>query len=337
MPQYARSHKSFSPAPPTTILPATRPFDQSDSASGGGNGVIQRMCDDGHPDHPSGPCPHKRGAIYGYQSGVKIGEASSMESPPAPKTTEFLPEERAALAVMEEKQRLGKQAEHTGMRDLTPSATRRNREQSQPLLPPSDALRKHRSGGYRRENLAKSAGKQAVGKAIDKATGLPVTEGADIASTASAAVDLGPPTPSSKYANMGYERIPDSPAVEESYRVLPALHAKKAASKTAGAVGGFFGGLKGAVLGTAVLPGPGTIAGGIAGAKAGSKGASKLTDLATGANQTGEDAHRVVRDLHGAARGGDSAATAQLKKLGLDDDTIKAHDGYKAAEESLGI
>jgi hypothetical protein len=135
------------------------------------------------------------------------------------------------------------------------------------------------------------------------------------------AAKMGPPLP-----RPGYDRIPDHPLVEESYALLPKIFSKNLA-KQGGKAGGA---VAGAAVGS-VIPVVGNIIGGFVGGKIG----GKATDTATGAGADLERARTLIIGLHSLAREGDSAAIGQLKNLGLNDELIKAHDGWKVALEKL--
>lgn len=279
----------------------------SGDSSGETENVIQLMCDKGHEDHPDGPCPD-----YSYQSGQYIGgDVSSISSPQSPQPASFSAAERLAIAGMEESQELGKLAQH---RD--PAASR---GEVQPLIPMSDALKKERLKGLKGGAL-KEAGKTV----IDKASGQPVSAVGDAVSKGIDAAKLSAPSGSGAE---GYERIEDDPVVEESYELFPKLFGKNVVGQGAAVAGG----LGGAAIGSAVAPGIGTVVGGKIGSKLGGAGAKK----AAGVKEDYERAKYLVKQLHILAREGHASAFAQLKGLGLDDETIMANDGWKAAIDKL--
>jgi hypothetical protein len=228
---------------------------------------------------------------------------------------------------MEFGRRVGKVTEYTSLNplksetysQLRPSVKGQDYEETQPLLPESDELQK-----WRVRDLGKETGKLVLGKALDKLSGLPVSVSVDTLSTASTAVQVGHTLPRG-----GHEEIPDAPEIENANAVISRRLKKQSASK-ATSVGG---GVLGATLGSLIAPGLGTVAGGILGGKV----SSKATDKVLGTESEDSDAHAAVLTLHQRAREGDGSAFATLLSLGIDEDTIKASDGWKAAMDQLGL
>jgi hypothetical protein len=262
-----------------------------------------------------------------YHSDLPVEEdVSAIESPSPSPSPQFSEAEQRALQAMEFGRRVGKVTEYTGSNplksetysQLRPSVKQREYEETQPLLPESDELQK-----WRVRDLGKETGKLVLGKAVDKLSGLPVSGSVDTLSTASTAVQVGHTLPRG-----GYEEIPDAPEIENANAVISRRLKKQGTSK-ATSVGG---GLLGATIGS--LFGPvGTFLGGFFGGKA----ASKATDKVLGTENEDSNAHAAVLTLHQRAREGDGSAFATLLSLGIDEDTIKASDGWKAAMDQLGL
>ncbi len=278
--------------------------------------LVQRMCDHGHPYHPNGRCPDIE---YGYQSGLPLGPKSSISSPPASRgSATFSAVEQAALDAKELEYKAKKTFGYAGLNPREMSLPTGG--ETERLIPKSDALKKEQVKGIK-EGVAK----KVVSTIADKASGHSVSSVATAGSAVMTAASAGAPT--STKESEGYERIKSHPIVEKSYEVFPRLFGKQLVNQAAGTAGNLAGG----ALGTMMMPGAGTIAGGMAGGTAGRKLASKVT----GAESDREEAEYLIKQLHLLALNGDAEAFAQLKSLGLEDETIMASDGWKAAIEKL--
>ncbi len=203
------------------------------------------------------------------------------------------------------------------------------------LLPDSQPYRNHRKKGYAKMGATGVGGmvaNQAATRMLDSTVGIPVSGVVNTGHTASQGARLEHASNNSA-----------SPETASAAHQLAVARGKKAASQTLGVgagtggavLGGMAGTAVGGAVGTAVCPGPGTVIGATLGGMAGSAGGGFLAKkvVESGANHLMQDSaenQAAGRQLHEAAMAGDPDAIKQLDILGVDEETARATDGWKA-------